>query len=139
MKPPFAEEGKEPEYVTGLGYSFDLEHFTEDDDIQPEILHRALDYCNEGRVKYLSVRNGVGTAFIEGTAWYEIDFRFEDGRVSEMFCECPYPGLCKHNLAVLITLRELLKKAEQEEFTALDRNCFLRMLSISRQAITLGG
>jgi len=139
VKPPFAEEGKESEYVTGLGYSFDLEHFTEDDDIQPEILHRALDYCNEGRVKYLSVRNGVGTAFIEGTAWYEIDFRFEDGRVSEMFCECPYPGLCKHNLAVLITLRELLKKAEQEEFTALDRNCFLGMLSISRQAITLGG
>ena len=61
-------------------------------------------------------------------------------RITEITREAiGYPGLCKHNLAVLITLRELVKKAEQDDFTALDRNCFLRMLSISRQAITLGG
>ena len=57
--------------------------------------------------------------------------------MSDMYCECPYPGLCKHNLAVLITLRELLKKAEKDEFTAISRGFFLRMLSISKQPITL--
>lgn len=138
VKAPIADDDEDkPEYVTGEGYSFELDRFFEDDDVDQDVFRRAMDYCNEGRVQYLSIRDGVGTAFVEGTRWYEINFRFENGYVSDMFCECPYAGLCKHNLAVLITLRELLKKTAKEEFTAVGKDFFLQLLTISGQPVKL--
>ena len=138
VKAPVADDDEDkPEFVMGEGYSFELDHFFEDEAVDQEVFHRAVNYCNEGLVQYRSGRDGVGTAFVEGTRWYEVNFKFENGYVSDMYCECPYPSLCKHNLAVLITLRELLKKAEKDEFTAISRGFFLRMLSISKQPITL--
>ena len=136
--PVMADDEDKPEFVQGEGYSFELEHFVNDEDVDAEILRRAVDYCNDGLVRYLSVRNGVGTAFVEGSKWYEVNFRYQDGVVSDMYCECPYHALCKHNLAVHITLRSLLKKAETAEFTAIDKGCFMRLLSLSGQSITLG-
>ena len=136
IKPPVSDED-EIEFVMGEGYAFELEHFMEDDDVDHVILQRALDYCRDGRVQYLSVRDGIGTAFVEGSAWYEINFRYENGFVSEMYCECPYSGLCKHNLAVLITLRELVNRIDGDDFVAIGKDFFIRMLSISGQAITV--
>ncbi len=136
VKAPVLDE-EQPEYVMGSGYSFDLEHFMEDDDVDHNVLQRALEYCNEGKVQYLTIRDGIGTAFVEGNKWYEINFKYDNGFVSEMYCECPYAGLCKHNLAVLITLKEMLKKTEKEEFTAFSRGFFIRTLTISGQAISL--
>ena len=131
-------EGEEPEeFVQGEGYSFELEHFAESDEVEGKIMERAVDYCRSGRVRYLSLRNGIGTAFVEGTKWYEVNFNYKDGIVSDMYCECPYAALCKHNLAVIITLNALLKKTDGENFTALDWNCFMRFLSISGQDIML--
>ncbi len=137
VRPPLPDGEEPPEFVTGEGYGFELEHFTDDDDADPAILGRALDYCGKGLVRYLSVRDGGGTAFVEGTKWYEVNFRFSDGNVSDMYCECPYPGLCKHNLAVLFNLRELVGKLDREDFTAIDSGYFFRMLSISGQRITV--
>lgn len=61
---------------------------------------------------------------MEGTKWYEVNFTYKNGVVSDMYCECPYAALCKHNFAVLITLRALLKNVDGEDFTAFDWNCF---------------
>ncbi len=139
VKAPVTEDDEEkPEFVQGEGYRFELEHFADDDEVDPVILRRAVDYCNDGLVRYLSVRNGIGTAFVEGSKWYEVNFRYQDGVVSDLYCECPYHALCKHNLAVLITLRGLLKKTETAEFTTIDKGCFMRLLSLSGQPIMLG-
>ena len=138
IKPPVDGGVEAPEFITGEGYRFDLEHFMEDDDVEKPVFQRAWEYYRDGRVRYLSVRNGVGTAFVKGSKWYEINFRFENGFISDMFCECPYAALCKHNLAVLIELREMARKTRIDDFTAIDRGFFLRMLAISRQSITVG-
>ena len=138
VKPPIDEDDEDKlRFVMGEGYKFELERFYEDDDVNPEVFQRALDYCNGGRVRYLAVQDGVGTAFVEGSKWYEINFRYEDGYISDLYCECPYSGLCKHNLAVLISLRDLLQKLDKEAFVSINKNFFLRMLSISGQAVTL--
>ncbi len=137
VKPPVPEDEEPPEYVQGEGYSFDLEHFTESDEVESVVLQRALDYCRTGRVRYLTLRNGIGTAFIEGSTWYEVNFTYKDGVVSDLFCECPYSKLCKHNLAVLITLKKLLKEIDGEYFTAVDWSYFMQMLSVSGQDIRL--
>ncbi len=135
--PPADDGGEPPEYITGEGYSFDLEHFAECPEVEEAVLNRALDYCTEGRVCYLSVRDHVGTAFVEGTKWYEVNFRYEDGYVRDMYCECPYPGLCKHSIAVLVTLREILKRIGDRDFTAITGGFFIQMMTAGRQRITL--
>lgn len=137
VKPPVPEGEEQPEYVQGEGYSFDLERFVESDEVEPGILERAVDYCRSGRVRYLTLRSGIGTAFVEGSAWYEVNFTYKDGVVSDLYCECPYSRLCKHILAVLITLKELLMRTGGENFTAVDRSYFMRMLSVSGQEIRL--
>jgi len=138
VKAPACDDEESPEYVMGEGYSFELDDLFEgNEDVDRDVLRRAIDCCNEGRVQYISIRDGIGTAFVEGTEWYEINFRYEDGFVFDLYCECPYPGLCKHNLAVLITLKELIKKVEKEEFTAMGRSIFFQMLTVSGQPITV--
>ncbi len=135
---PSADGGVEtPEYVMGEGYAFDLEHFAESPEVDSAVMSRAIDYCTEGRVSYLSVKDNVGTAFVKGTKWYEVNFRYENGWVRDMYCECPYAGFCKHSIAVLITLREILKRIGVFEFTAVDSRLFYDMLISGRQRVTL--
>ncbi len=135
--PPAGGSSEPPEYVMGEGYAFDLEHFTESPDVESAVMSRALDYCSEGRVCYLRIKDNVGTAFVKGTKWYEVDFRYENGWVRDMYCECPYDGFCKHSIAVLITLREILKRIGGLEFTAVDSRLFYDMLIAGRQRVTL--
>ena len=135
--PPAEDDGEEPEFVLGEGYTIDLEHITEYDEVEEAVLKRAIDYCSGGRVCYLSLRDGTGTAFVEGTKWYEVNFSYRNGVVSEMYCECPYPGLCKHSIAVLITLREIMKRTGERDFTAITAGFFMQMLTAGRQRIAL--
>ena len=139
VKPPREDEGIN-QIVVGEGYAFDLESFEQDDEVDADVLARALDYCKEGRVRYLSLQNGVGTAFVEGSVWYEVNFRFVEGQVWDMYCDCPYPGLCKHDLAVLIVLRALLCQPElfgESDFVAIDQAFFSKIVSMNRQRVTV--
>ena len=137
VQPP---EDEETEYACGEGYELELDHFEQDDEVDPKVLSRALDYCRRGRVRYLALRDGVGTAFVEGTAWYEVNFRYDAGRITELYCSCPYLGLCKHELAVLFMLRALLKELKCNclpDLTAIDQSFFWRIVSTNRQRVTL--
>ena len=139
VKPP-VPDAPASEIVYGEGYSFDLEHLEQSEEVSPSVASKAVDYCNEGRVRYLSLKDGVGTAFVEGSVWYEINFRCSGGMITDMYCDCPYPGLCKHNLAVLLTLRALLqglKYSDTPDFTAVEQSFFWKILSISKQQIRI--
>lgn len=139
VRPPLPD-APAGEIVCGEGYSFDLSRLEQSEDLTPAVISKAIDYCNEGRVRYLSLQNGVGTAFVEGSAWYEVNFRCSAGQVTDMYCECPYPGLCKHNLAVLLILRTLLDElhmSDTPDFIAIEQDFFRRILSISKQPVTV--
>ncbi|MBR3391513.1 MAG: hypothetical protein IKG74_02485 [Firmicutes bacterium] len=139
VKPP--QEGESiNQIVTGDGFAFDLEDFEQDDEVEEAAVSRALEYCREGRVRYLSLQNGVGTAFVEGSVWYEVNFRYVEGRVWDMYCDCPCPGLCKHDIAVLIVLRALLRQPElfgESDFVAIDQGFFSKIVSMNRQSVVL--
>ena len=135
--PPPEEGCDPPEYIKGEGYSFDLEHLSEYPEIEEAVLRRAVEYCTEGKVCYLNIKDSVGTAFVEGTKWYEVNFIYEDGAVRDMYCDCPYPGLCKHSIAVLITLREILGRIGGREFMAVNSCMFYNILTAGKQRITV--
>ena len=99
---------EEDELVTGEGYEFYLDELEACPDMEPKILARGREYHEEHQVRYLEIRGSSVTAFVQGSKWYEIDLRLENGYVSDLYCDCPYPGLCKHAAAVALLLRELL-------------------------------
>lgn len=93
---------------------------------------QAVGYCTDGRVRYLCVQNGVGQAYVAGTKWYWVDFRFNDGMMTDIYCDCPYSELCKHEVAVALTLRMLFKQPQFKDagdFMALDRWVFWHLAS----------
>ena len=126
------EDEDEDEVVSGEGYTIDINIIETCEDITSVIAERAVGYCTEGRVRYLCVQNGVGCAYVEGTKWYRVDFHYCDGMMTDIYCDCPYSALCKHEVAVAITLRMLFKQPQFKnaaDFMALDRWLFCQLAS----------
>lgn len=125
-------EEDDDEVISGDGYTIDIHDIESCEDITSAIAERALNYCMEGRVRYLCVRNGVGRAYVEGSKWYRVDFRWDDGMMTDIYCDCPYSELCKHEVAVAFTLRMLHKQPEFVpigDFMALDQVTFWKLAS----------
>lgn len=136
---PISEEAAS-EVVCGEGFEVTLSELEKCEEIAEPVLSRAIGYLEEGRVTYLALRGEQGTAFVAGTTNYEVRFRLKNGTVTELYCDCPYPGLCKHAIAVLITLRGLLRELEDEDFrclTALDADYFWDTLACTKDVIRL--
>lgn len=76
--------------------------------IDPGVAARGAAYYRENRVLYVCLDEGKGKAIVEGTRPYEVDFRCEDSRVTDLSCDCPCGYHCKHEAAVLLQLREIL-------------------------------
>ena len=60
--------------------------------------------------------------------------------MTEMYCDCPYPGLCKHLLAAALTVRALVMKGKlqpDEDFVAIDSNRFWNMVARTTKKVTL--
>lgn len=138
---PPLEEGEEmPEIILGEGYSFELDELERCEDIQARIVERAFEYCNNGNIMYLSVKNGIGTAFVSGTRNYEVNFKIDGRTITDLYCDCPYPGLCKHSLATMITLRGLLEEIPEENadnFVAIGDALFWTIIRRSTDKITI--
>ncbi len=135
-----SEEKKEDEIIFGDGYELILSELESNEDVISPVLDRAIDYCREGNVAYVAVRDGIGTAFIEGTTWYEVNFRLDGDTMTEMYCDCPYPGLCKHLLAVALTVRALVKFGNldpEKDFVAIGANRFWNMVAHTTKKVTL--
>ena len=134
------KDGQEDDVVIGDGYELDLSALGEGDDVTPAVLERAAGYCRDGKVAYISVRGGVGTAFVEGASWYEVNFRLHGNAMTEMYCDCPYPGLCKHLLAVAMTVRAMAELGSidpDSDFTAIGKDRFWGMAACTTKNVTL--
>lgn len=127
------------EIIVGEGYALSLSDPERSEEIEPAVLRRALDYCSQGKLAYISVRDGLGTAFVEGSAWYELSFRLQGHELTEMYCDCPYPGLCKHLLALAITLRAMEADGLDlgSDFVAVEEERFWRLAARTAKKVTL--
>lgn len=127
-------EEDEEDILLGEGFSADLNAFEQDDEMPQSALHKGVEMCKDGRVVYLHLQGGTGTAFLSGDVWHEVNFSLANGTVGDLYCDCPYPedGMCKHMAAVLITLRFLLQTdrlRNADSFVAMDRNWFWNTVS----------
>lgn len=73
------------------------------------ILERGLNYYEDGAVVSLEQTESGYNAIVEGTEDYQVEIEIRDGRVQDMFCDCPYAedgNYCKHMAAVLYEIEE---------------------------------
>ena len=73
-----------------------------------QIRERGRQYCDEGRVVYLTLNAEQGYAIVLGSAPYEVEFTLRDDCISHLTCTCPCSENCKHQYAVLLQLTQLL-------------------------------
>lgn len=105
-------------YIRYDDESFSLKK-TEKWGVYDTIFERGVDYHRQNRLLYLSLDGTEGHAVVGGTQPYEVSFRYEDGRISALTCDCPCNYRCKHDVATLLKLKEmrkLLKKEHADEW-----------------------
>ena len=109
---PPSEEEDEWEIAVEEGEKVSLSNL-EKMKISPVIRERGEEYFEDDRVAYVEIRDGKIRAFVEGSKNYEVTARIDDGVVTELLCDCPYPGTCKHQYAILCYLRETKKEIDE--------------------------
>ena len=117
--------------------SFDLDNLKEMG-ISETIAERGYDYYIENKVAYLELNKNRGYALVEGTKPYEIEFKYEDGKISNLTCDCFCTYKCKHEFAAMLQLKECLenikkyyaKKYEESGYFSAIRNPDLFMYAV---------
>ena len=112
LKPPVVDE--EEIVVSGE----DEEGFLLEKDISElkvpyNVKEKGIDYYLDGRVIYLSVAGNMGKAIVDGTNIYEIEFTYKNGEVSNFICDCYCNYSCKHIVAVIMQLKNIVKAIEE--------------------------
>ncbi len=101
------------EYVSGSDEtSFSLDDLKEMH-LSKDAAERGHDYYVENRVLYICLNGTHGRAIVRGTKAYEIEFKYEDGKISNLVCDCYCSNTCKHEFAAMLQLREILKLIEK--------------------------
>jgi len=82
-------------------------------------------------VALLCIEGDRGKAIITDRAVHEVEFRFENGMISNLVCDCYSCSHCEHEFAALLQLQKLLKDIEKnfpkytgKDFIAIDRSEF---------------
>lgn len=69
---------------------------------------RGYDYFVNNNVVYIELNNGRGRAIVNGSKPYEVEFNFHNGDISGLVCNCYCTGICKHEFATMLQLKETL-------------------------------
>lgn len=110
----FKPAKSEDEYEIGKGdESFPLNDLGKMK-ITGEIAERGNKYYLENRVCYICVDGGSGKAIVEGNDYYDVEFTYTDGAISDLVCSCFCSYTCKHQFAAMLQLRECIDNITTE-------------------------
>ena len=129
FKPPENED----EYETG---NDDTDTFPLDDlskmNVSQLVAERGHTYYQENKVCYIELDGTKGRAIVEGGECYELEFTFSAGEISNLTCSCFCGGICKHQFAAMLQLKETLsiicdqyEKEHNGYFAAISKKVFV--------------
>lgn len=132
-----APANPEEEYASGSDDTFyQLDDLTSLK-LPNKIADRGIDYYFKNKVRFLCLDGDRGFAVVKGTHPYELEFEYSDGKISNLVCSCYCRGICKHQVATMVQLRELLRIVdenygelynESRYFSAVVKGLFLGMV-----------
>lgn len=126
------------EFIKGKGETVILDEDLPFDDAE---FRKAEMIFDEDRCHFISVVNGTGTALIEGKrGFYTLDFTFENGVISDFFCDCIKPTACGHMAAVSIIMKYLYKESAVDmtkNFTLVSHKLFYSVISYNNDTVAI--
>lgn len=133
-----APEDPEEEYISvSDGKGFLLEDLS-GMGARPVIMERGQNYYLRNRVVYLSVEGIRGRAIVEGTESYELEFTYQNGEIRDLTCSCFCSYPCKHEVAAMLQLQDLLKTI-RENYSGQWNDTFAAITKNALFAFALGG
>ena len=81
--------------------------------VSDAIAERGHEYYMENKVRYICIDGTKGYAIVEGGEAYEVEFEYRNGEISRMTCSCFCSYHCKHEVAVMLQLRETIELIEK--------------------------
>lgn len=136
----FPPRDEEEQFFVGDGYEVKLSDIMNSEDIDDIDFADAVDIVRDGEVKFITVKNGKGFAIIKRNKPHLVEFEYSNGVVKNLLCDCIKPNLCDHSLAVCIALDILTENGidrEEPEFSAVDINEFLKIVSYTNKDISV--
>lgn len=108
-----APDSDDEEYVSGCGGTAFCLNDLSGMNISQQAAERGREYYLDKRVSYLCLDGTRGSAIVEGTQPYELEFEYRDGEIRDLVCGCFCGGACKHQFAAMLQLRETLEVIEK--------------------------
>ena len=96
-----------------------------------DIMERGRDYYFQDKVCYLTLDGTHGRAIVEGSEAYEVEFQYKGGHISQLVCDCYCAYPCKHQVAVLLQLRDTLKHIDRHYADAYAQSGYFAAISKS--------
>ena len=98
------------------------------------VAERGQAYYAENRVRYLCLDGMKGYALVEGTEPYDVEFVYSDGMIYALTCSCYCVGNCKHEVAAMLQLREIVEEIESDPASAAEYARTGYVAAVSREA-----
>lgn len=106
-----------------------------------DVADRGHDYYMQNRVNYICIDGTHGCAVVEGSEYYEVEFDYCDGQISNLMCSCFCSYACKHEFAVMLQLRETLEFIRQnygneynDYFAAIGKDVFMNTVMSKKES-----
>lgn len=96
-----------------------------------EIMDRGYDYYMMNHVTYLSLDGCEGRAIVSGSKPYQVRFKYQDGMITNITCTCPCGYFCKHEVATLFQLQEILRWLEESGNTQFQDTQYFSIITVS--------
>ena len=87
-----------------------------------DIAERGNEYYMENRVRYITLDGTRGYAIVEGRVPYEVEFGYDNGRISGLVCSCYCAARCKHEFSAMLQLRETLELVNRQYASMYERS-----------------
>lgn len=94
----------------------------------------------ENGVEYVELNGTKGKAIVVTSKPYLVEFTYNKGEISELYCECYHVTPCKHCFAALLQLRETVKFIEENYKEQYEKaKCFAAILKGKFFNMTIDG
>ena len=122
-------KNEEEEILTGSDDSGFFIDSLDEMDVKNDVRERGYEYYFEDRVIYLSINSERGYALVKGTRIYEVEFTYINNEIRNIVCSCFCSYNCKHEVATMLLLRELLENMEEEYLKEYEETSYLAALN----------
>lgn len=101
----------------------------ENQNIPHKIFSRGYEYYYDNKVVYIELDGENGRAIVEGSEFYEVEFKYKNGEISGLVCNCYCSYTCKHDVAVMLQLKDMLMNIEKNYSEKYEKSGYFAAIS----------